>query len=250
MDNDSGLLDFKTTEEVHEYMENLGLQFEYGCEKEKNPVSCHSLAQWFENFKRMHWKSAEILHDNCFQRDFGDSCFQYASFKLIGKPNVLRDSLEAFRALEHGCRRSKQARCCHGAGRLVAEGVASHAPNLSAALPLFKQGCHLGSAESCFHLGGAAMMLAHKEDEDARTHNKETNVDAMEFRTLAFKSWIDCCNLGHELCCRNIAKMYSDGDGVKKSEKKANEFKMKADDLAATRRKNEQFIQEPATTAA
>lgn len=36
---DSGILSFKTPEEMHEYMKNIGLGFEYSCIRENNPVS-------------------------------------------------------------------------------------------------------------------------------------------------------------------------------------------------------------------
>ncbi|KAH8873424.1 Cytochrome c oxidase assembly factor 7 [Schistosoma japonicum] len=232
--NDSGVLSFKTPEEMHNYMENLGLGFEYGCVRENNPVSCHSWAVWCSDYKKLVTKSINILKENCFKRNYGDSCYRFGSLKIIGGTGVLRDPLEAFRSFEHGCKAGKQGKCCQAAGRLVADGVSSHAPNLSIAMQLFELGCHDNVPESCFHLGGAAMVLAKKND--ALTDLKKSSGASIDhLRLKAFKAWIEGCKLGHELCCRNIAKMYSTGDGVEMDELKAKDFLSKADELAASK---------------
>ncbi|RTG80464.1 cytochrome c oxidase assembly factor 7 [Schistosoma bovis] len=259
---DSGILSFKTPEEMHEYMKNIGLGFEYSCIRENNPVSCHSWALWFSNYKRLVTNGADILKENCFKRNYGDSCYQYGSLKVVGDKGVLRDSFEAFRAFEHGCKAGKQGKCCQSlmvpvvlinslpvtqisafyalfmtqaAGRLVADGIASHAPNLSVAMSLFELGCQNRVPESCFHLGGAAMVLAKENDKSTNSEkspNPTGSNDSSRLRVEAFKAWMEGCKLGHEFCCRNIAKMYSNGDGVEMDELKAKDFLLKADQLA------------------
>ncbi|CAH8632233.1 unnamed protein product [Schistosoma rodhaini] len=232
---DSGILSFKTPEEMHDYMKNLGLGFEYSCIRENNPVSCHSWALWCSNYKKLVTNGADILKENCFKRNYGDSCYRYGSLKVIGDRGILRDPVEAFRAFEHGCKAGKQGKCCQAAGRLVADGIASHAPNLSVAMPLFELGCQNKVPESCFHLGGAAMVLAKDNDKSTNSEkspNPTGSNDSNRLRVEAFKAWMEGCKLGHELCCRNIAKMYSNGDGVEIDELKAKEFLLKADQLA------------------
>nr|AAW27845.1 SJCHGC08253 protein [Schistosoma japonicum] len=151
--NDSGVLSFKTPEEMHNYMENLGLGFEYGCVRESNPVSCHSWAVWCSDYKKLVTKSIDILKENCFKRNYGDSCYRFGSLKIIGGTGVLRDPLEAFRSFEHGCKAGKQGKCCQAAGRLLLTVyLVTHLIYLLQC-SYFELGCHDNVPEELFHLG-------------------------------------------------------------------------------------------------
>ncbi|CAH8865539.1 unnamed protein product [Trichobilharzia szidati] len=241
---DAGMLTVKTPTEMHDDLENLGMSFEYGCVRENNPVSCHSWAVWYQNYKKMLHKTVDIFRENCFKRHYADSCFQLGSMKVIGDTGVLRDPLEAYQAFEHGCKAGKQGKCCQAAGRLVAEGIASHTPDLSTALPLFRLGCQYNLPESCFHLGGAAMVLAKRQqvqkpidtadsDKSVSSGSSQHHQRQQQLLSEAFKAWMDGCRLGHELSCRNIAKMYTNGDGgVEVDKVKADEYLLKAEELA------------------
>lgn len=232
MRGDSGLLDFKSEAEMKDYMDNLGLRFEFECVKERNPISCHSLAQWYETYKHSPKQCADVLQGNCFDLKFGDSCFKYGVFKLLGKHEVTRDPLSAFQAFEHGCRAANHGNCCQAAGRLIAEGIASHSPTLLAATPLFERGCQLGLGESCFHLGGASITMAHRlETAKADASISETPAS---LRTKALHAWTEGCKHGHELSCRNVARMYSIGDGVPMEKAKADEFLQRAEQLSSS----------------
>ncbi|TGZ63593.1 hypothetical protein CRM22_006808 [Opisthorchis felineus] len=231
--DDAGLLDYKSASEVSEYMENLGLRFEFGCKKEHNPTSCHSLAQWFETYKTDVKRCAEILQMNCFDMKYGDSCFKYGVFKLFGKEGVPRDPLAAYQAFEFGCKSADHGKSCQGAGRLIAEGLVSHSPSLTPAIPMFERGCHFGLAESCFHLGGASITLANRMDKAGEKSKGQDSPSSL--RKKAFDAWSKGCELGHELCCRNVARMYSVGDGIPVNESKADEFRHLAEKIASDR---------------
>lgn len=73
---------------------------------------CHSWAQWSNSFKKDSIKAAEIYEKNCFERNHGESCFSYASLMLFGGNGIRRDSLLAYRGLEHGCKEIKNGHCC------------------------------------------------------------------------------------------------------------------------------------------
>ncbi|VDQ00100.1 unnamed protein product [Trichobilharzia regenti] len=120
---------------------------------------------------------------------------------------------------------------------------------MSTALPLFRLGCQYNLPESCFHLGGAAMVLAKQAKQVqkptiADTLNSDKSVSSgnshqdhqqqqQQLLSEAFKAWMDGCRLGHELSCRNIAKMYTNGDGgVEVDKVKADEYLAKAEELA------------------
>lgn len=57
---DGGLIEFKSEEELKEQLDELGLQFRYGCFMDKRDVSCHSFGQWLENYRRNDKKALEV----------------------------------------------------------------------------------------------------------------------------------------------------------------------------------------------
>ncbi|VDP92778.1 unnamed protein product [Echinostoma caproni] len=239
---DSGMLDTKTVEEMEEYMDELGMRFEYSCKKERDPLACHSFAQWLETYKRLPKECADVLKDNCFDLKYGQSCFKYGYLRLFGRNDLYRDPLAAFQAFEFGCKSTDHSKCCQAAGRLVAEGIASHAPTLTTATPLFERGCKLGLPESCFHLGhlgGASLTLAmKKEQENANTTSSTILQSAADLRAKALEAWLEGCKLGHELSCRNVARMYSLGDGVTADPVKSKEYLDRAERVAAEKMKS------------
>lgn len=126
---------------------------------------------------------------------------------------------------------------------MVAEGIASHAPSLDAAVPLFERGCKLGLPESCFHLGGASLTLAmkkEKQDSNSGTtiSSKIIPQSAAQLRSQALEAWSSACKLGHEFSCRNVSRMYTLGDGVTASPTKAQEFLDLAEKIAAQKSVN------------
>ncbi|VUZ51786.1 unnamed protein product [Hymenolepis diminuta] len=110
--NDSGVLEFKTEKEAEEYLEELGPKFKYGCYRQGNPIQCHSLARWYASYLRDYAKSEAVFHQNCFQRQFSESCTGYAFYKLFGAPGIKRNFKQAFEALKFGCNTSESSRCC------------------------------------------------------------------------------------------------------------------------------------------
>ncbi|THD20751.1 Sel1 repeat-containing protein 1B [Fasciola hepatica] len=240
---DSGMLDMKSVEEMADYMDELGLRFEYACKQERDPLACHSFSQWLETYKRSNKDCAEVLRENCFDLKYGDSCFKYGYLRLFGKNEIPRDPLAAFQAFEFGCKSVDHSKCCQAAGRLVAEGIASHAPSLNTAAPLFERGCKLGLAESCFHLGGASLTLAMRKDQqvvnpDSSATSNAIPHSAAELRTKALEAWLAACKLGHEFSCRNVSRMYKLGDGISANQAKAKEFLDLAEKIAAQKNMN------------
>nr|CDS28857.1 sel1 repeat containing protein 1B [Hymenolepis microstoma] len=219
--NDSGILEFKTEKETEEYIKELGPKFKYGCYRQGDPVQCHSLARWYASYMRDYRQSEEVFLQNCFQRQFSDSCVGYAFYKLFGASGIKRDAKQAFEALKFGCDAGGSAKCCQGTGELLLEGVAekkNQEERITDAMKYFTRGCDLGLPISCFFLGG----LCHRQSEASGMTNPS---ERSQLRHSAVLAWVKACQMvGHELACRNAAMAYRLGDGVDQNESKANEL--------------------------
>lgn len=75
-------------------------------------TECHSLARWYASYLRDYAKSEVVFHQNCFQRQFSESCTGYAFYKLFGAPGIKRNFKQAFEALKFGCNTGKSSQCC------------------------------------------------------------------------------------------------------------------------------------------
>lgn len=105
--------DFKKDEDVKEYIKNLGIEYRFGCFSEKDPQSkfrnwyfilfilniwsnsvlfknlylvCQLLGDYLETIENNPDKAAKIYKENCDERNFGRSCYKYASY--IEKNNL------------------------------------------------------------------------------------------------------------------------------------------------------------------
>lgn len=99
--------DFKKDEDVKEYIKNLGIEYRFGCFSEKDPQSkfinwyfilfilniwsnsvlfknlylvCQLLGDYLETIENNPDKAAKIYKENCDERNFGRSCYKYASY--------------------------------------------------------------------------------------------------------------------------------------------------------------------------
>ncbi|VDO04566.1 unnamed protein product [Rodentolepis nana] len=219
--DDSGILEFKTEKEAEEYLNELGPKFKYGCYRQGDPAYCHSLARWLASHKRDYRQSEEVFHQNCFQRQFSESCTVYAFYKLFGASGIKRNAKQAFEALKFGCDTGENAKCCQGAGELILEGVdenKNQKERVADAMNYFTRGCDLGLPISCFFLGG----LSHRQ---LKATGLTDPSERSQLQHSAVIAWVKACHMaGHELACRNAALAYRLGYGVERNESKAIEL--------------------------
>jgi len=101
-------VDLKKEDEVKEYLENLGIEYRFGCYYEKSPVcksigffllwvllllifsfpmtlACHLLGDYMEAVKQDPEKAFRIYDTNCHVYNHGHSCHKAASAKMRGK---------------------------------------------------------------------------------------------------------------------------------------------------------------------
>ena len=78
-------VDLKDTEEVADYIENLGIEYRFGCYHERDPKACHLLGDYWEGIKKDFAKALRIYTTNCDEYKHGHSCHKVGGYKYVGK---------------------------------------------------------------------------------------------------------------------------------------------------------------------
>jgi len=209
-----GGVDLKEEGEVKEYVENLGMEYRFGCYHEKNPVSCHLLGDFWEGIKKDFPKSYKTYETNCLDYKHGHSCHKCGGYRYFGK-GCIKNSDIAFDFYNKGCDLGYYSSCLSG-GLLEMANPKSEdytrtvPPNPKNGLELYKRGCEGGLAEACYRYGAAfitGMPNACEKDKDE-----------------AYKYNLKACELGSLAGCMNVTLMYRRGDGVEKNEEIAMQY--------------------------
>ena len=115
---------------------------------------------------------------------------------------------------------------CHNVGTLAHDGRAMEAgPDAALAQQYYMKACDGGFGPSCFNL--SAMFI-----EGNASGVKADMPQALKYANRA-------CELGHVWGCANASRMYRLGDGTEKDEKKADELKNRARDLAGAEKERQ-----------
>lgn len=117
--------DLKREEEVKQYVENLGIEYRFGCFKEKKPEVCHLLADYLEAIKKDYKKAATVFKSNCDDYNYPKSCLKYGNYALTGKGRDNVDQKEALKYFEKGCELNEPVSCLHAGVLLTATGPAT-----------------------------------------------------------------------------------------------------------------------------
>jgi len=214
---ESGLLRELTPQEHIEQLDELGSRFTYGCYHYKNPLSCHSLGQWFAGWGKQPAKALAAYKYACDEYNFGPSCLSYGTALLFGNAELPRgmrnlgatkDVLGAYRAFEHGCTKGgdEVGRCCMALAEMKVKGYGSHRPQLEEGLQLFEETCYKHKfPKACHALGG--MYL-------------KSNTKKME------QLWEHACRSKEWSACKDLSVLYSEGvDGVAPNPELAERYK-------------------------
>lgn len=116
--------DLKKEEDVQQYVENLGIEYRFGCFKEKKPEVCHLLGDYLEAIKKDFAKAARVFKSNCSDYKYGKSCLKYGNYALIGRGRDKSDPNEALEYFEMGCDLNDPGSCLHAGVLLTATGPA------------------------------------------------------------------------------------------------------------------------------
>lgn len=114
--------DLKQEEDVKEYIENLGVEYRFGCYKEKKPEVCHLLGDYLEAIKKDFDKAAKVFKSNCVDYKFGKSCLKIGNYCLLGRGKDKSDPKEALTYFEKGCELGEPTACLHAGMLLTATG--------------------------------------------------------------------------------------------------------------------------------
>ncbi|CAH4029798.1 unnamed protein product [Pieris brassicae] len=201
--------DLKKEEEVKEFVENLGIEYRFGCYKEKKPEVCHLLGDYLEAIKKDFQKAATVFKSNCLDYNYGKSCLKYGNYKLIGKGSNKSDPAEALKYFEKGCENNDPTSCLHAGLLLTAlspdESVKRDVPK---GYNYLKKACDNRENMACHYLSGMYLTGVPKNPKEYNPHKPEKNKN-LDFlikpdMKQAFSFALKGCELGHIYACANI----------------------------------------------
>ncbi|XP_075986274.1 cytochrome c oxidase assembly factor 7 [Anticarsia gemmatalis] len=221
--------DLKQEEDVKQYIENLGIEYRFGCYKEKKPEVCHLLGDYLEAIKKDYDKAGKVYKSNCVDYKFGKSCLKIGNYSLVGRGKEKADLVEALNYFEKGCEYGEPGACLHAGMLLTATG-----PNVKVKRDVpkgynyLKKSCEQNDEMACHYLSGMYMTGVPKNVADYNPHNPEKNKnieyliksDMKQAFTFAKKA----CELGNMYACANVSMMYKKGDGVEKNVDESKKF--------------------------
>ncbi|CAK5011673.1 unnamed protein product [Meloidogyne enterolobii] len=241
---ESGLTPEEVQKERAEYVQNIGIEYRYGCYEEKQPESCQLLGEYFEAIEKKYDEAFKLFAENCEKRKWPRSCYKYATYCLAGK--ATEPSYEkAFPPLEIACN-GNIPKACKRLSQLywMAASAPNNQPNTSKAVELMKKSCELEDYQSCWtlsnwYLGPDAKFAKIKTK---RGITRETNIGETgsieKDANKALEYGLIACDNGNVLeACSNVARMYYIGDGIPKDIEKAKHYKERAKELKLMLRK-------------
>lgn len=211
--------DLKDESQVKEFIDNLGIEYRFGCYKERKPEVCHLLGDYLESIKKDYIKAGKIYKSNCEDYNFGRSCYKFGTYKLLGRGSQEVDCDVAYEYYHKACELGV-SEACQNAG-LMCLGNGTHTRSVKdhrKGLELLEKGCEGNNPFCCYYIGGVYIpgipeASIEKDMNKARRYSEKG------------------CELGNIYACANVSQMYRRGDGVAKDEEKAEKYKKRALEL-------------------
>lgn len=195
---------WKEKGELKKYIQNLGIEYRYGCYEEKNPQVCHLLGDFLLSIDEDFVKAAETYEKNCTEYKHGLSCDAYGRMAMKGQgmPNG-SDKLKAFMFFEQGCKLGESRSCYHAGQMLTLKDTQINEiikPDPERGTQMLQKSCLSGNQPvSC--------TLLHTLFLGSNTHVEKNMAEAARFGKLA-------CHSNQHSACYNLSRMYHLGDGV------------------------------------
>ncbi|KAF5294358.1 hypothetical protein FQR65_LT10811 [Abscondita terminalis] len=198
-------VNFKDEAEVRKFLDNLGIEYRFGCYSEKNPEVCHLLGDYLEAIDKDFTKASKVYKSNCDDYKFAKSCYKFASYSLLGK-GIKRNYAQAYKYFEAGCSLNYAEACLHqgllATSKEPLEGVQT---NVLEGMKILEKACLGKSQNGCYYLSGMYISGVRRPGADDFVVQKDM--------AKAFKFAQEGCDLGHIYSCVNLSQMYSRGDG-------------------------------------
>jgi len=210
--------DFKKEEDVKEFVENLGIEYRFGCYKEKKSEVCHLLGDYLEAIKSDFERASKVYTLACNKYNYPKSCTQIGYYHLYGKGGVDENHDVAFNYFRKGCDFGEFI-SCYNAGIMVlgAGDTYKLKPNNKLGLKFLERACTGNNVDACSRLSLIYLHALH-------------GVQRIDF-TKAHKFGVKACELGDMVACANVSRMYNLGDGVEQDSKLAEKYKRIALDI-------------------
>jgi len=209
--------DLKKEEDVKQYLNNLNVEYRFGCYSEKKPEVCHLLGDFMESVKKDFSKAATIYRSTCDDYKFSRSCHKYAGYALTGK-GCAEDHPSALNYYQKGCSLGEGDSCLYAGLMKIAENdkikVKKDYPE---GISFLNQSCDKGNNTGCYYLSG--LYLTGVQNILEKDMSK-----AFEFTNKA-------CELGNIFACSNLSQMYRKGDGVAQNTELAEKFQKKTKEM-------------------
>jgi len=238
--------DPQNEEEVKEYMDNIGIEYRFGCYSEKNPEVCFMLAEYLETFKRDYENAAKVFRSACDDYGHGRACMKYASYRFVGRgqSGTTASSTDALSYFEKGCKLGDADSCmCAGQLLLSDEIKTSNAEQqVRKGVDHLTKGCDLNNGDACLDLFDtyitgikrpevSAESTATKGSADSKPSTTEAKYIIPKDTKKAFSAVYKSCELKNWIACGNLSQMYARGDGTAKDTEKAEKYKKIAIEL-------------------
>jgi len=209
--------DLKSEEDVKEYVENLGIEYRFGCYNEKKPESCHLLGDYFEGIKKDFERAAKVYKSTCDDYGLAKSCHKYGGYVFLGK-GCKQNPESALQYYQRGCD-GGETQSCLNAGLMHLSGATSNgaSKDVPRAMQLIQQSCSGDNPTGCYYLSGLYI----------------TGVEGHHAKDMptAFRHALKACELGNMYACSNVSQMYRKGEGVAKDEQLATQFRERAAEM-------------------
>lgn len=203
--------DFKSEEDVKDYLENISIEYRFGCFSEKNPNSCHLLGDFLESVKKDFEKAGRLFRSNCDDYKFGQSCYKSGNYMYLGR-GCKENRLEAYRYYEKGCEYGSHDACMNAGLLRVSKTPTGTGQqrDVKVGINYLNKSCEGNNAYACYFLSGIFISGDDNMEKDM---------------TQAFRYSQKACELGNMYACANLSQMYRKGDGIEKNEKLADHYK-------------------------
>ncbi|XP_065205152.1 cytochrome c oxidase assembly factor 7 homolog [Planococcus citri] len=213
--------DFRSEEDVKEYLHNIGIEYRFGCYSEKKPEVCHLLGMYFDVIKKNVEQAKKVYKVNCDTYRWSHSCYKYAYLKDQEKKDEQKD--EVINYFEKGCEAGLN-RSCYLAGVKVGA-KAEQETNFTNASALFNKAidymskaCEDDFGQACFNLSSIYF-------------NGIPQIGMARNFQKMFEYSVKGCDRLHLNCCVNAALMAGKGEGTEKNEELAKKYRAKAEEL-------------------
>ncbi|XP_072393220.1 cytochrome c oxidase assembly factor 7 homolog [Diabrotica undecimpunctata] len=226
---------FKSESEVKDYINNLGIEYRFGCYSEKKPEVCHLLADFLESIKKDYEKAGKVYRTNCDDYKYGKSCLKYGTYSLLGKGSKISNFKLAYDYFEKGCNLAEPDSCLNQGLLLITKNEKSEIKqDILKGMKLLEKSCNHENGNACYYLSGMYIVGVKKDNVVGTLNQKDYNSEDYQVQKnmkKAFEFAVKGCNLGNMYSCANLGQMYAKGEGVEKNEKLASEYKTKAAEL-------------------